>query len=205
MLLHRSQFGFQRIILTLVLMLPFTAAYAITVPSIDVMFQTLANNMQPVMAMTGAIAYVMGFFFVVSALLDFKKIGESHGSGGSGIAGPLIKLFVAMALIYLPTTLETARWTLWNTGKGDSIFQYSPVSDATFDTVLKSSVLIIQAIGYIAIIRGFAMLSKVHSQGGQGGQASTGKAVVYIVAGILAVNIVATTRVVSASLGFVLG
>lgn len=186
------------------MMLPFSVAYGVTVPTIDEMFQKLSENMTPVIILTSAVSYVIGFVFIASALLELKKIGESHGAAG-GISGPLIKMITAVALIFLPSIVETGRYTLWGVGHDDPIFAYTGVSDQTWDTVLKSSVLIVKAIGYISVIRGFTMLSRVHQHGGQSGSTgSTGKAVIYITSGILAINIVATTRVVAASLGFVL-
>jgi intracellular multiplication protein IcmC len=60
--------------------------------------------------------------------------------------------------------------------------------------------IIIQTLGYVAFLRGWMMIAKSAGQGGGGQGGSTGKGLVHVFGGILAINIVSTLQIVNNTL-----
>ena len=188
------------LVLTLLLALP------VTTYSVDfaTMLDALQTNAKPVISLVKAVAYVMGFWFIVSAIQELKIIGHmQHGMGasqGGGIGKPFARFILGAALIYFPSTIDTAIATLWGTG---GIMQYNTGSGGQFDQIQAGVYALVQAVGYISFVRGAIILSRSTHAGAQ--QGSVGKGVVHMVGGVLAINIVATIDVIKSSFGFVVG
>lgn len=183
------------------LMLPFVAAYADTSSTANwaAMLAALETNIQPVIYLIKAIGYVIGFWLIISAIIDLKKIGQSQSAMStteSGLGGPLMRMAIGIALIYYPSTISMAVTTLGGDG---SILPYTPASSDTFGPAKRGALLLVQAVGYVSFIRGFVTLSNSTKPGAQ--QGTVGKGVMYVVGGILAINIVATIQILGNTLG----
>jgi intracellular multiplication protein IcmC len=191
------------LILIFFLLLPLTTAYADTGSTVNwpAMLAALKNNIRPVLYLIKAIGYVVGFWMIVSAIMELKKFGQTQSATttDSGLGGPLLRMALGIALIYYPTTIPMAVATLSGSG---SIVQYAPASPDAFTPAKEGALLLIQAIGYVSFIRGFVTLSNSTKPGAQ--QGTVGKGVVYIVGGILAINIVATIQMIGSTLGIAL-
>jgi intracellular multiplication protein IcmC len=193
----------QCLILMFFLMLPLITAYADTSSTVNwaAMLASLKNNIQPVIYLIKAIGYVVGFWLIISAIMDLKKIGQSQSATTteSGLGGPLMRMALGIALIYYPSTISIAVSTLGGDG---SIVGYTPASSDTFGSAKQGVLLLVQAIGYVSFIRGFVTLSNSTKSGAQ--QGTVGKGVMYVVGGILAINIVATIQMLGNTLGVTL-
>ena len=179
------------------ILLPLTASGV----DFSTMLNALQMNSVPIIRLTKAIAFVLGFWFMISAVQELKMIGHAqHGmsSPQGGLGKPLTRFILGVALLYFPTTIDTAVATLWGSG---GIMGYDTVSVGEFDQVKAGIFALVQAVGYISFVRGFVILSRSTQQGAQ--QGSLGKGVVHIVGGIMAINIAATIEVIKNSLGFV--
>ena len=166
------------------------------------MLASLKNNIQPVIYLIKAVGYVVGFWLIISAIMDLKKIGQSQSATTTegGLGGPLMRMALGIALIYYPSTISIAVSTLGGDG---SIVGYTPASsDTTFGPAKQGVLLLVQAIGYVSFIRGFVTLSNSTKPGAQ--QGTVGKGVMYVVGGILAINIVATIQILGNTLGITL-
>ena len=187
------------------LLLPLTTAYAEAgsgVANWSAMLAALKDNLQPVIYLIKAVGYVVGLWMIISAIMELKHIGETKGSTSteSGLGGPLVQMALGIALIYYPSTISIAITTLGGNG---SVMEYTPSGGADpFLAAKQGAILLVQAIGYVSFIRGFVTLSNSTKPGAQ--QGTVGKGVMYIVGGILAINIVATIQMLGNTLGVTL-
>lgn len=174
--------------------------------NIDVL-QNLAKSMEPVQYLLKGLAYLLGLAFAFKALYSLRMYGEGRTmmSSSTSIKEPLTYLLVAAVILFLPASVKM----MLNSSFGStSILAYTSVSsrNATMNylwgsqsEVGSSLAMVIQTIGYVAFIRGWMMIAKAAGQGG-GQQASTGKGLVHVFGGILAINIVSTLQIVNNTL-----
>ena len=178
------------------LLLSFTTSYAKISIDFNQMMSSLKDNLPAVIRLTTAFAYVLGTLFVISGLSDLKTIGHSSSmQQQTSMSGPLMKILMGVMLIYLPSTRDSLMLTFWQT---DSIVEYTG-GGGQFAQMKEGIVLLIRTLGYIALVRGLVVLSRVGYQGSQPG--TVGKGFLYIIGGVLAINIVATIEIVQNSLG----
>ncbi len=185
-------------LLVFIFVLPATA-FSATV-NFATMLGALKNNAGPIITFTVAVAYVIGIWFMISAIMELKKIGESAGGAHGTLGGPLLKFIVGVLLVYLPSTIDISAGTLWGASGVQSALSYSPAGGDMFAPAKQGALAIIQVVGYISFVRGLIMLSHSSDQGSQAG--SFGKGLMHIIGGILAINIIATIRIIGNSLGF---
>ena len=167
----------------------------------------IAANMAPVERLVSGSAYLIGIVFAIKALLSLKEMAERTASSATAkgsIKEPLMYFLVAAMLIYLPTAFQV----MMNTTFGYSnILAYAPINsnNSTLDILFgqnsavgESLAIIIQTIGLIAFVRGWVLIAKTASQGQPPG--GTGKGLVHVFGGILAMNIVGTLQIINNTL-----
>ena len=125
-------------------------------------------------------------------------------SSNTSIKEPVMYLLVAGILIYLPTGVEL----VLNTTFGSSnILQYAPVNSnnptianlfGSGSLVGRPLAIIIQTVGIVAFIRGWILIARSASQGQPPG--GTGKGLMHVFGGILAMNIVGTLNIINNTL-----
>lgn len=158
----------------------------------------VANNLIPVERLITGGAYLIGCAFLFKAIYSLKIYGESRTmmSSNTNIKEPLVYLFVGALFIYFPSALETMMQTTFGYS---NVLEYAPAggSSSSLDVIFGSGSLIgrpltivIQVIGLIAFVRGWILIARSASQGQQPG--GTGKGLVHVFGGILAINIVGT-------------
>lgn len=163
----------------------------------------IANNLAPVQGLITGAAYVIGLSFALKALYSLKVYGEARTMTAShtSIKEPLVYLIVAGIFIYFPTGLAIVLNTTFGSS---SILQYAPVNSGnqTINALFGSGsivgrplTIIIQTIGLIAFVRGWILIARAASQGQPPG--GTGKGLVHVFGGILAINIVATINIIN--------
>lgn len=165
----------------------------------------LAESLLPVERLVTGGAYLMGLVFVFKALMTLKAHGDARSSmSSSSMKEPMVYFLVAGMLIYLPTGFEV----LMNTTFGYSnILAYvpinsaSPILDSLFgvnSAIGESLTMIIQVVGLIAFIRGWVLIARAASQGQPPN--GTGKGLMHVFGGILAMNIVGTMQIINNTL-----
>ncbi|MFC3908498.1 type IV secretion protein IcmC [Legionella dresdenensis] len=166
----------------------------------------LASNMVPVQRLITGAAYIIGLAFAFKAIFTLKSYGESKTmmSSQTNIKEPLLHMFVAAIFIYFPSGLDAMLATTFGSS---NILQYAPVdsSNQAISSLFGSGSLvgqsltrIIQTIGLIAFVRGWVLIAKGAGQGQQPG--GTGKGLMHIFGGILAINIVLTLQIINNTL-----
>ena len=162
----------------------------------------LAKSLIPVQNLITGAAYLVGIMFALKALYSLKIYGESKTmqSSSTNIKDPLYHLMIAGFLIFFPTGFEVMM---------NSTFGYSNVL-AYSDSNLTSSifggnnqlgnavVIIFQTIGLYAFTRGWILIARAAGQGQQPG--GTGKGLMHVLGGVLAVNIVGTVEILNNTL-----
>lgn len=171
--------------------------FAQVVPDAGTMIENLAKALPNLMRLVTALAYVMGFFFVVKGIMELKHHGEARSmmSREHSLARPLIYIGVGAALIYLPSSVQTGLSTFWTDPN-----PYAYVTQATdpWSELMNACFMIFQLLGVIAFIRGLIILTRV---GGHQGQPGTlGRAVTHIIGGILLINMYQFIQVVTNTL-----
>tara|TARA_R110002126_G_scaffold272886_1_gene417124 strand:- start:32415 stop:32945 length:531 start_codon:yes stop_codon:yes gene_type:complete len=157
----------------------------------------LAKSLIPVQKLITGAAYLLGIAFALKALYSLKIYGEAKTmqSSSTSIKEPLFNLMIAGFLVFFPTGFDL----MMNTTFGYSnILAYSDSSltDSLFGgngQLGNAVVIIFQTIGLYAFTRGWVLIARAAGQGQQPG--GTGKGLMHIFGGILAVNIVGTVEV----------
>lgn len=167
--------------------------------SAESMMTNLATSLVPVEKMLTGAAYLIGIAFAIKAVMTLKSHGEQRSSisGTGNLREAGMYMFVAGMLVYYPSAFEA----LMNSTFGySSVLSYasvdSPWMSSIFgtDSVVGATLtMIIQIIGLIAFIRGWILVARASSQGQTPG--TTGKGMMHIFGGILAMNIVGTMQV----------
>lgn len=175
-----------------------SAFAALGVPSLDQMLVNLNKSTDELMRLTTAVAYVMGMFFIVKGIGGLKHAGEArtHHSPHQGIKGPLIIIAVGAALLYLPSSVHVGMTTFWDT---PNPYQYKTDIIVPWSDFFNACFMIFQLIGTISFIRGLVMLSQLGGHGGH--QASFGKALTHMIAGIFLINMYQFLQVIKNTLG----
>lgn len=160
------------------------------------MLKNITAQLPSVMELVTAMAYVIGFSFVIKGIMLLKHVGEmrTQMSHEHSITQPIVYLIVGALLIYLPSTVVMVQSTFFTP------VPYSYVSgQSDWDDVMHSVIVAVQLFGTIAFIKGLVLLS--HVGGGHGGQGSLGKGLTHIIGGIFCINIYTFVKVILNTLG----
>ncbi|WP_367606534.1 type IV secretion protein IcmC [Legionella sp. W05-934-2] len=168
--------------------------------------RNIAASLEPIQQLITGVAYVMGIAFAFKAIYSLKVYGEARTmmSSNASLKEPVTYLVVSAVFIYLPRAMKVLLMTTF----GDTdILPYAPInsSNGTLDALFGSNSpvgaslsLFIQVIGLIAFIRGWVLIARAAGQGGQPG--TTGKGLMHVFGGILAINIVKTLEIINNTL-----
>lgn len=164
------------------------------------LIQLKTSALGQVWTMLIALSQVMAVAFAFLAVLKLKKFGQNSQMMAShpSLLGPIVSLFIAAVLFFLPLTLDTLVNTMWGYDT-TGIKSYISTSSSTWDSLIKPVITIIQIIGLIAFLRGWVILARATSEGSQPG--TIGKAITHIVGGVLGINIVGTITVLQNTFG----
>lgn len=166
----------------------------------------IANNLHSVEHLVSGAAYLMGLGFMFKALFSLKEHGEQKSmmSNRSSIKEPAMYFLVGSMLLFLPSTFNMMMMTTFGY---TNVLAYAPTNsnnstinilfgqDSAVGAALST---IIQTIGLIAFIRGWVLIARSASQGQPPG--GTGKGMIHVFGGILAMNIVGTLQMVNNTL-----
>ncbi|KGP62562.1 type IV secretion protein IcmC [Legionella norrlandica] len=166
----------------------------------------IANQLEPVQKLITGAAYLIGCAFLFKAIYSLKVYGEARTmmSSNTSIKEPVVYLMVGALLIYFPSGLSTVMQTTF--GYANPL-QYAPVdsNSPALSTLFGSGsivgrplTMIIQVIGLIAFVRGWVLIARSASQGQPPG--GTGKGLIHVFGGILAINIVGTVNMINNTL-----
>lgn len=189
---HRILFKF---ILAACFFLTSMSAFAQSI-SAETILANLAQQMPWLMKMVTAIAYVMGMYFIVFAILRLKQFGEQRTmmSPEHGLTGPIVYLTVGALLIFLPSAVQVGMSTFWTNPNPYGYLQHQN----QWAQFINICFVIVQFIGVIAFIRGLVILSHLgrHAQPG-----TLGRGITHIIGGIFCINIYQFVQLIFVTLG----
>jgi intracellular multiplication protein IcmC len=165
----------------------------------------IAESLIPIERLVTGAAYLIGIALIMKGILTLKNHAESRGQGGSNsIKEPFVYFFVGGMLVYFPTGFEV----LMNSTFGYSnVLAYapqnsqSPLINALFgsnSTIGADLALFIQVVGVFAFVKGWLLITRSAGTGQPPG--GTGKGMMHVFGGILAMNIVGTLQVINNTL-----
>lgn len=174
-------------------------AYAAEIKDLAQMLTNVQNNIPYLKSMVAAFAYVMGVALILRSVMMFKKYGQMRTmmASNTSIMKPLIVMLVGVGLFGLPTLVESGIMTVYNYGSSN-VMAYPAASD--WSRVINPLIAIVKLMGLIVFVKGWLMLAKYGAEGSaQPGVG--GKAVMHMIGGILAMNIVETIDLIKGTLG----
>lgn len=150
------------------------------------MVGNVSRSLFPVQHLLSGGAYLLGLIFFIVALIKLKKAGGG-GQSSEKIFVPMAYLVGAAALLYLPSAVNLLSNTAFGTGNILQYTDYNPYN------IYSSMGFIIQTAGLIWFIRGCVLLIHASEPGVQWGP----KGLVFLCAGVLAMNFQNTANMVS--------
>lgn len=182
----------------MVLMIP-VGAYAVAVRDLADMLTQLQTNIPAMRRLVIGFCYMFGFAMVMRAVFKFKRYGEMRTMMASNISiqKPMIVLFVGCGLLLLPTLIDSAIDTFYDYGSS-SVMEYPAAT--SWSAVINPLIQIVKLLGLIVFVKGWIMLGRFGGEGGtQPGMG--GKAVMHMIGGVLAMNIVGTIDIIKGTFG----
>ncbi|CZH30767.1 TPA: type IV secretion protein IcmC [Legionella pneumophila] len=167
----------------------------------------IANQLEPVQRLITGGAYLIGCAFIFKAIYSLKVYGEARTmmSSNTSIKEPVMYLMVGALLIYFPSLVSSVLQTTFGYSNplaySGSVSSGSDTISALFGSgslVGRPLVMIIRVIGLIAFVRGWVLIARSASQGQPPG--GTGKGLIHVFGGILAINIVGTVDMINNTL-----
>ena len=166
----------------------------------------VANSLIPMQRLITGGAYLLGCLFIFKAIYSLKVYGEARTmmSSNTSVKEPVVYLIVGAVFIYFPTAFSTL---MQSTFGYENVLQYAPVNGGsqTLDflfgngsVVGRPLTIVIQVIGLVAFVRGWVLIARSASQGQPPG--GTGKGLMHVFGGILAINIVGTINMINNTL-----
>ncbi len=151
----------------------------------------LVGIIQAFESLLRGVFYLVGLLLVIQSIRNAARRSELGSQFGSWLS-PLVGFVVGIMLIALPSTISLLSETFFGIRRElnpRSIFEYdkqliSPLNTGNTQEFIELVVLVIQFLGFIAIVRSFLLFNQISSQGSR----VVGSGITFLVAGTLAVN-----------------
>jgi intracellular multiplication protein IcmC len=171
----------------------------------DILFN-VAKSVVPMEKLLTGLAYLIGVAFITKGVFKLKIYGESRTmmSSSASAKEPLTFIVIGAVFLFFPSAFGTLHYTMFGY---DNPLAFAPIDshNQTISTLFGPDSLfarplaeIIQLIGLIAFIRGWILIARSATQGQQPG--GTGKGLMHVVGGILAMNIIGTMQIINTTL-----
>lgn len=173
---------------------------------LDVMMQNFVLNIHmPMMQLVAFISILVGLVYIVRGLYKSAKIGS--GAQGSDPKSIIVHFVIGAILISTGTSFYDVMQSLFGDRLVTDTFTYSGIawskltgsadSAANAKKTVNAVFAFIQIIGIIAFTRGWLVLKAAMD----GGQATIPQGIVFVVAGVMAVNITKMVEIFNTTFG----
>lgn len=170
---------------------------------LSVMLSNASKSLPSVQHLLGGLSYILGIAFCMVALARFRENIEHEQGGGQQThhIAPYAYLLSAAMLFYLPSMLDALSTTLF--GTSTSVLQYAGYQP--YD-VYSSMTIIIETAGLIWFIRGCVLIAHAsHPEQGRTGSKGVGpKGMIFIIAGLFAINFHSTVNMVDTIMNYLI-
>ncbi|WP_454786039.1 type IV secretion protein IcmC [Legionella sp. WA2024007413] len=149
-------------------------------PDLVTMIGNLSRSLYPVQHLITGGAYILGILFFWTAISKLRNIADHRAQSSSQekMFAPMMYLLFGAALLYLPTALDVMANTTFGVGNILTYTSYNP------SNIFSSMGLVIQTAGVLWFVRGSVLVAQASQPGTQHGP----KGLVFIIAGVLAMN-----------------
>src|SRR3990167_794337 len=149
---------------------------------------SLSHSLGPILHLISGMAYILGILFVMMGISKFyASSGAPRGRGGENAFVPMAYVVGGVVLLYTPSTFQSLSATVFG---AESPLQYASLNPVN---IVSAIILLIQTAGLVWFVRGCVLLIVSSQPGVQEGP----KGMVFIIAGILAMNFETTAAVLS--------
>lgn len=169
--------------------------------SLNSIIENLALSVNQMMMLADGFCYMVGINLIWVAIKKMNKISDFRARGGVGspMFVPLTYTVGGVVFIFLPSFLDVAHNTFFGTSTSFAYDNsFSEMIDIYGDIVY-SILRLINLAGLIWFLRGIALLVQASEPGIQHGP----KGMAFMVAGIFALNIEYTEKLVSYAMEFI--
>lgn len=165
------------------------------------MLGNVSKSLPSVQYLLGGLSYLLGIAFCMVALAHFRENLENEQGGKKHHIAPYAYLLSAAMLLYLPTMMDVLSTTLF--GSSTSVLQYAGYQP--YD-VFSSMTILVETTGLIWFIRGCVLISHAsHPEQGKTGSKGVGhKGVIFVIAGLFAINFHSTVSMVDTVVKYLL-
>lgn len=149
----------------------------------------VSESMRSFEGLVSGLGYLLGIIFIIHAISKLKEIAESPSSGGqTKLSAPMAYILMGAALLYLPSMVSVLSNTLFGSTSALEYTTYNPYN------LYSAMHVIIQSAGVVWFVRGCVLLahSSESSQSQQGVKGIGMKGLLFLISGILAMNLDAT-------------
>jgi hypothetical protein len=155
----------------------------------------LSQSLYPVQRLITGGAYILGILFFITAIGKLRKIGDHRAQSSSQekMYAPMMYILFGSALLYLPTALTIMANTAFGSGNVLTYTDYNPRN------IYSAMGLIIRTAGILWFVRGCVLVAHASEPGEQHGS----KGLVFLLAGILAINFDNTVAMINTLLGYI--
>jgi intracellular multiplication protein IcmC len=176
-----------------------------SVPLDQMMNNFVKNIYAPAFNLLGALAFVIGVFFIVKGMMRGAKVGTDPRAASPAII--ITYLVIGGILVSAAPMLTTMLSSLFGVGTVDSVSSADILAWAKTATgadmtaannAMRAVLAWVQIIGAIAFIRGF-MVMKSAVEGS--GQATIAQGLTHIIGGVLAINIFSSLQMFDKTFG----
>jgi intracellular multiplication protein IcmD len=97
----------------------FYATHAFAQEGLGGVAKSVSESLKAVSGLLGAVSFVAGLGFAIAGILKFKAYKDKAGQ--IPLSTPIIMMFVAVALLFLPTIINKASQTLFGGEGGEKV------------------------------------------------------------------------------------
>jgi hypothetical protein len=161
-------------------------------PDLITILGNLSRSLYPIQHLITGGAYILGILFFLTAIAKLRKIADYHGqSSQEKMFSPMMYLLFGAILLYLPTALDLMANTTFGVGNVLTYTSYNPAN------IFSSMGLLIQTAGILWFVRGSVLIVQSSQPGTQNGH----KGLLFLLAGILAMNFDNTIAMLNYTMG----
>lgn len=163
-------------------------------PDLVSILGNLSQSLYPVQRLITGGAYILGILFFLTAISKLRKIADHRAQSSSQekMFTPMMYILFGAALLYLPTAMSLMSNTVFGVG---NVLTYSSLNPKN---IYSSVGLLIRTAGVLWFVRGCVLVAHSSEPGTQEGP----KGLLFIIAGILAMNFDNTISIINSMLAY---
>lgn len=157
------------------------------------MWAHLIAAMQPWWHTLHLLALLIGLALVIASLVSAAAKGRSRQGG---LHAPILTFFAGIFLLNISGLMDAVAFSMFGTSSAHSLIAYASGAGHVSGPMVQFAIMLVQLVGFYGIIRGVLLLSHSGSD-----SRAAGPALVHILGGAIAVNIVTVLNVLGATVG----